>query len=265
MSTACPISSGETSSSTQQESLVLKSQSFLLLQPVRGEAIESLESSRSCIVADRDDVRRLWEQGAFGCSTRSTRFKPAFLNNNNKAKSKQQRRRSSKADGVKGAEEEVERSESMQLNLMELKYLVEETSLAANCVIATGPESNEEIVTKAPQTLDALLANRFSTDGVSFKQQYHAYRTFRQAGFIPKNGAQYGFDYVLYRKHPEQCHSKFCVSLEDSTKPGRILDRLTLLRAAEQTRKTLVMCDGQGECVQFKRWVLKHEQAEKHK
>lgn len=175
------------------------------------------------IACHPEDVRALWStHGAMGSSTRSTRFKPSFLETKKSKKKK---------NPPHDPDEEV-RGESMQLNLMEVKYLAGKGVVAA--------EGRAEPAT----------------------ERYRAYETFREAGWIPKSGAQYGTDFVLYAMDPDRCHSRYCVTMMCGKKKQRTLTLMRQMRVAEQTRKRLVYCDKEGRAVQYKRWVLKHEASE---
>ena len=188
---------------------------------------ETEDSSRSCVVTNRDHVKQSWSEGCFGSSTRSTRFKPAFLDSKKR----------------KGSDDQ---EESLQLNLMEAAYLKE----------------SRVIIEGFSDDYLATFRNRYSGCSIGFDERYQAYKKFRAAKWIPKNGAQYGCDYVLYDQDPDSCHSRYCVTLLDDRKqrmPIRALSRS--LRAAEQTRKRMVLCNENGDCIQLRRWVLKHEQA----
>ena len=49
--------------------------------------------------------------------------------------------------------------------------------------------------------------------GGGFIAKYAAHAHFRNQGWLPRSGLQYGADFVLYRNHPSLVHSDFCVVL----------------------------------------------------
>jgi tRNA-intron lyase len=235
-------------------------------------------TSKSCVVTNPIDVSDLWSNGAFGSSTRSNRYKPAFLSGYTKKTIRKQNKKQKAAraatplpnskdaeDGSYSADieesdgEYAVRDESMQLNLMETMYLKEEEKRIAEVSGLAGDEfgtdgSDGEPVSKA---FEAAYADC----RIGFDQRYRSYKQFRTANWIPKNGSQYGCDFVLYRNDPDRCHSRYCVTHEDPAERMPVLGLFRSLRVAEQTRKRMVISNEDGLCVQFRRWVLKHEQA----
>jgi len=193
------------------------------------------EMFRTAIIPSRHDVRAIWAMGAFGCSTRSTRFKPAFME-------KKRKRFVNDDDDVM--------PETMQLNLVEALYLMEKGRLAVNF------EGRALALEEARQEFQ----RRYTTDVLGFATRFGAYKTFREAGWVPKTGTQYGSNLVLYATDPDRCHSKFCVTLRSpASAPLSATGLMRLMRVAEQTRKRAVLCDDQVNCMQFKRWVLKQD------
>lgn len=166
-----------------------------------------MDSDLVVVVSDREEVERLWREGAFGSSTRATCFKPRFLDDRNSAE-----------------------EESLQLNLMEARHL--------------------GLVGAAP------VRTRWRLDP---DHLCRAYSKLRKAGWVVKNGSQFGSDLVLYAKSPELCHSSYCVTVVQDRLPLGAMFRQ--MRAAEQTRKRFVLCDeSSGECVALKRWVVRQEE-----
>mmetsp|Transcript_26283 Transcript_26283/g.43998 ORF Transcript_26283/g.43998 Transcript_26283/m.43998 type:complete len:257 (+) Transcript_26283:581-1351(+) len=51
----------------------------------------------------------------------------------------------------------------------------------------------------------------FRQTHTGFVHLYVAFHHFRRKGWLPRAGLQYGTQYVLYRQHPSQCHSDYCV------------------------------------------------------
>ncbi|KAH9261787.1 tRNA-intron endonuclease [Batrachochytrium salamandrivorans] len=179
-----------------------------------------MNSDLVVVVSDREEVERLWRAGAFGSSTRTTYFKPRFIDNNNPGSA-------------------VE--ESLQLNLMEARHL--------GIVVAAEPASPAPV-----STTWRLDPNHLC----------RTYSKLRKAGWVVKNGSQFGSDFVLYAKSPELCHSSYCVTVVPSQGDDRPLPLGAMfrqMRAAEQTRKRFVLCDeSSNECVALKRWVVRQEE-----
>ena len=217
---------------------------------------DGTDFSRSSIVTSRSDAKELWSNGSFGSSTRSTRYMPKYLSQNQQRPaviSKGKRKRQSAVEeGDDQSEEVVAHEESLQLSLMETYWL---SKHGRNVSVLN---SKDESILDLLDHFNCRYPIKQSRIG--FGERYAAYERFRCAGWVPKSGAQYGADLVLYEANPNSCHSRFSVLQEDSQRLPSIRGILGHIRVAEQTRKRLVMCNGQGESVQLKRWVLKHEQ-----
>jgi tRNA-splicing endonuclease subunit Sen2 len=56
--------------------------------------------------------------------------------------------------------------------------------------------------------------------GGGFVARYAAHAHFRNQGWLPRSGLQYGADFVLYRNHPSLVHSDFCVVLAPEAGAG---------------------------------------------
>ena len=56
--------------------------------------------------------------------------------------------------------------------------------------------------------------------GGGFIAKYAAHAHFRNQGWLPRSGLQYGADFVLYRNHPSLVHSDFCVVLAPDAGAG---------------------------------------------
>jgi hypothetical protein len=119
--------------------------------------------------------------------------------------------------------------ESLQVNSMEAGLLTEELSLA---IVAPSSSS--------------ILQQPFTT--------------FRSCGWIVKNGLHYGCDFVLYRNLPDLCHSEYCVSVISSNQQLSALACCGRMRVAEHSRKRMLLCNEDGDCLQMKRWVMKQHE-----
>jgi tRNA-intron lyase len=213
------------------------------------------DSSRSSIVTSREYARKLWNEGAFGSSTRSTRYMPTFVATKKPQTKKRAWGKSKQSTSALQEDDSDEntREESLQLSLLETLYLHKHGAAVGIRGVAN---SAAEQVHNEFQTRYGSPQSR-----LTFDERYIAYESFRQAGWIPKVGAQYGSDFVLYESDPNTCHSRYSVVMEDARKSCSLRSVLGHMRVAEQTRKKLVICSGEAQCIQIKRWVLKHEQA----
>jgi tRNA-intron lyase len=212
-------------------------------------------NTQCCITTNRIDIEKLWLEGqCYGSSTRSTRFKPSFLTQQSAVQSKKKRKKAKAAHTNEDQDELSAPPETLQLNLMEVKYLKELKMIDQVKSVTDG-----SII----RTIDELIhqSDDVEHSNIEFSQKYTGYKRFRDAKWIPKNGSQYGCDLVLYEKDIDKCHSKYCVTFEEPHQTIGVLEILRTLRVAEQTRKRTLICDENGECVQLKRWILKHEQA----
>jgi hypothetical protein len=70
--------------------------------------------------------------------------------------------------------------------------------------------------------------------GGGFIAKYAAHAHFRNQGWLPRSGLQYGADFVLYRNHPSLVHSDFCVVLAPEAGAGGDLNA----RDAGETART---------------------------
>lgn len=103
------------------------------------------------------------------------------------------------------------------------------------------------------------FCSRYKDLSIGFEHRYLVYRLCRECGWIPKQGSQYGCDYVLYRDNPDLCHSTYCVNLVQDKNMPSLRAVSGAVRSSEQVRKRMVMCDEQGQFVQLTRWTLKPE------
>ena len=196
-----------------------------------------VDSFRAVIVPSQAHIREIWAAGAFGCSTRSTRFKPAFME-------KKRKRFVDDDDDIM--------PETMQLNPIEAMFLVDSGKLEVefNGTVLDVNQARQEFL------------RRYSTDTLGFNVRFDAYKTFRTSGWIPKTGTQYGSNLVLYATDPDYCHSKFCVTLRSpNSTPLAAYEMMRIMRVSEQTRKRAVLCDEKLNCIQLRRWVLKQDRA----
>lgn len=221
-----------------------------------------LLSTRTVIVIDERDVRRLWTLGNYGCSTRATRFKPAFLEEPKNNRRYHNRRNKGQQRQQQQEEEERPVPQTLQLNLMEAYHLVARGEME---VVdgSTGRRFADLL------ELGSEFARRYAEDEIGFELRKDAYLAFRDARWYTKTGTQYGCDYVLYATDIDRCHSTYCVHLMKKNKKKRerprcdksLVDVLRLMRVAEQTRKRAVLWDAaSGRGVQLRRYVLKQEQ-----
>ena len=70
----------------------------------------------------------------------------------------------------------------------------------------------------------------------SFLPRLASYVHFRNNGWLPKSGLQYGSDFVLYRNVPSLVHSDYCVILQPASDAFVASERVALF---EMTRKNL--------------------------
>ncbi|KAI9023703.1 hypothetical protein CLU79DRAFT_718481 [Phycomyces nitens] len=82
-----------------------------------------------------------------------------------------------------------------------------------------------------------------------FNAHYAAYHHYRSLGWVPKNGAKFGVDFVLYQSGPRFRHADFGVvvlphnEILDETSGSRSWKWLLgLNRVCTQVKKTLVLC-----------------------
>jgi tRNA-intron lyase len=205
------------------------------------------EGSCSCVVTSPEQARKLWEEGYFGASTRSTRYKAEFIpqtpTGDDVRTSTRKRKRRSQEQLVKKT------SETVQLSSIEAKFLNETRNVPIHDTRGA-----------PPLTLNTTLASTYHGARLSLDERYTSYKRLRLAGFVPKTGTQYGAEYVLYEGDPSVHHSKYCVVVEKEEDPTPIRMVLAHMRVAEQTRKLLVMTSAdKGEGIVLKRWVCKHE------
>jgi tRNA-intron lyase len=228
-----------------------------------------LSTGTSLVISNSpSQTEQVWNMGSYGCSTRRTRFKPQFLEKPRKNRRRNNKRKSTTTSStvttttttsnpnIITGEDEIIPPESLQLNVVEAGYLLDKKRIRIIDV-----ESQTEI-TSTQQLLDKTSQHQIDSSyhhGISLQAQYLNYEKFRDAGWTPKNGSQYGCDTVLYALDPDRCHSKFTVTMKNREENTSVLSLVRLLRVAEQTRKLPVLCDEDGNCVRFKRWVLKQD------
>mmetsp|Transcript_3667 Transcript_3667/g.14764 ORF Transcript_3667/g.14764 Transcript_3667/m.14764 type:complete len:291 (+) Transcript_3667:365-1237(+) len=70
----------------------------------------------------------------------------------------------------------------------------------------------------------------------AFVPRLASYVHFRNNGWLPKSGLQYGSDFVLYRNVPSLVHSDYCVILQPASDAFVASERVTLF---EMTKKNL--------------------------
>lgn len=216
-------------------------------------AVLVFSGSRSSIVSDQTLAKQLWDNGCFGSSTRSTRFMPEYLAAEKRiAKSNQKHKKRPREDGEMGEDDAV-RPESLQMHVMEAKY-VKDHVLQDLKIIESGENVNVE--------LDFPRPDHEPTSSLTLSERYAVYSALRRSRWIPKHGALYGCDFVLYERDPNDCHSKHCLVIQNPRQPASNRSVLGHLRVAEQIRKTLVVSDTDGKMIEMKRWVCKHEQSE---
>ncbi|KAL0089793.1 hypothetical protein F4703DRAFT_1842721 [Phycomyces blakesleeanus] len=82
-----------------------------------------------------------------------------------------------------------------------------------------------------------------------FNAHYAAYHYYRSLGWVPKNGAKFGVDFVLYQSGPRFRHADFAVVVlpqnetSDKTTSSRSWKWLLgVNRVCTQVKKTLVLC-----------------------
>ena len=226
-----------------------------------------MASGRCVVVSNEDAVKRLWYSGAYGSSTRQTRFKPAFLEKKKlkRANPFEVEARILSSDPTKRIdpvehddddddENGVPPPEALRLNLAEAYYLVSVKS-NLNVYADGGLLDTETLLEKCRAARSGKL--------VSFDAFFAAYAHFRDAGWIVKSGTQYGHDLVLYARDPDRCHSQYCVTLLNDRASFSTASTLRLMRVAEQTKKRAILCtvgtDGVVDCVVLRRWSLKHD------
>ncbi|AWP02382.1 putative tRNA-splicing endonuclease subunit Sen2-like [Scophthalmus maximus] len=94
------------------------------------------------------------------------------------------------------------------------------------------------------------LWRKFRSLNPDFVTSYAAYHHFRSRGWVPKGGAKYGVDLMLYRKGPPFYHSSYSVVIEqvDDTFRGSALrpfswrSLATLNRITASVSKELMLC-----------------------
>ncbi|GAQ82956.1 tRNA intron endonuclease [Klebsormidium nitens] len=77
----------------------------------------------------------------------------------------------------------------------------------------------------------------------TFLPLYTAYHHFRCSGWVVKNGVQFGADWVLYRGHPGEIHSEYCVIVAAEGLPPRLdtwVDLHSETRLCRQVVKGLI-------------------------
>lgn len=97
-----------------------------------------------------------------------------------------------------------------------------------------------------------------------FIARYAAHAHFRNQGWLPRSGLQYGADFVLYQNHPSLVHSDFCVVLAPDPGAGTSGDSagdpeeaaLTAPRARLGLRKWTEVQAASRLCVQVNKGLI---------
>ncbi|EDR25328.1 tRNA-splicing endonuclease, putative [Entamoeba dispar SAW760] len=89
------------------------------------------------------------------------------------------------------------------------------------------------------------------------KMKYHLYCELKKKGFFIKDGFKYGCDFVVYKKHPQCCHSYYGVLLMNIHQSLINNELIGLCRLLHNVKKHLLLCNYNNSLITMKEinWV----------